>query len=78
MNLERLVYPMIVLGSCILISCASTTKVMELSSEIHKLNVKIDKIEDNINVLQPEVERIKNEAVKANKRLDNQSMFYRK
>lgn len=78
MNFNKLVYPMIVLGSFILISCASTTSVVKLSSEVHELNEKIDKIEDNINVLKPEIEHIKNEAIKANKRLDNQNIFYRK
>lgn len=78
MNFTKLVYPVIVFGSFILISCASTTKVVELSSEMHKLSTKIDKIEDNINVLKPEIENIKNEAIRANKRLDNQSIFYRK
>lgn len=78
MNCEKLAYPIVVLGSFILMSCASTTRVLELSSEMHRLNTKIDVVEDKINFLKPEIENIKNETARANKRLDNQSVFYRK
>lgn len=78
MNVRKLVYPVIICSSFILISCVNSTKVTELSSEIHELNTKIDQIENNINILKPEIENIKNETIRANKRLDNQSLFYRK
>lgn len=78
MNFRKLIYPTVMLSSFVLTSCASTNRVVELSSEVHKLNTKIDQIENNINILKPEVENIKSEVIRANKRLDNQSIFYRK
>lgn len=78
MHVDKLVYLVIILGAFILTGCASTNKILELSSEINTLNKKVDQIEDNINVLKPELDCVKNEAIRANKRLDNQSLFYRK
>lgn len=79
MCLNTLIYPVVFVSLFMFIGCASTTKMEELSSEVYKLNTKIDQIEENVSVLKPEIERIKNEAVRANKRLDNQqSVLYRK
>ncbi|WHL24761.1 MAG: LPP leucine zipper domain-containing protein [Candidatus Blochmannia vicinus] len=78
MNRNRLVCSAIILSSFVLVSCASTTKIKELSSEVHDLNEKIDQISSDIDNLRPEVEKNKSEAARANQRIDNQVTSYHK
>ncbi|CAD83431.1 major outer membrane lipoprotein [Candidatus Blochmanniella floridana] len=78
MNFRKLICFTLTISSLILIGCASTSQITELSSEIQKLNRKIDQVNENINVLNPAIEQIKNEANRANKRLDNQISIYKK
>lgn len=79
MNSNRLVCCcLMILGSLTLISCAKTAQIKELSSEIQDINNKVDKIHDNCDLLQSQVDHNKNEAIRANKRLDNQIPFYHK
>lgn len=78
MNGDRLICSVIILSSFILSSCASTNKVKELSSEVHDLSERIDQISSDIDVLRPEIEKTKNEAARANQRIDNQVTSYHK
>lgn len=78
MNSNRLICSAIILSSFVLASCASTTKIKELSSEVHDLNERIDQISSDIDVLRPEIEKTKNEAARANQRIDNQITSYHK
>lgn len=78
MNRDRLICSVIILSSFILASCASTTKIIELSSEVRDLSGKIDQISSDIDNLRPEVEKNKSEAARANQRLDNQITSYHK
>ncbi|URJ24771.1 murein lipoprotein [Candidatus Blochmanniella camponoti] len=78
MNRNRLICSAIILSSFVLVSCASTTKIKELSSEVHDLNERIDQISSDIDVLRPEIEKTKNEAARANQRIDNQITSYHK
>lgn len=75
MNSNKLISPIIILGSLILTNCARTYQVIELSSEIQNVNKKVNKINNQIDLLQSEIEQNKNEVLHANKRLDNQAFF---
>ncbi|AGC03643.1 Major outer membrane lipoprotein 1 [Candidatus Blochmanniella chromaiodes str. 640] len=78
MNRNRLICSAIILSSFLLANCASTNKIKELSSEVHDLNERIDQISSDIDVLRPEIEKTKNEAARANQRIDNQITSYHK
>lgn len=68
----------IILSSFVLANCASTTKIKELSSEMRDLSERIDQISSDIDVLRPEIEKTKNEATRANQRIDNQITSFHK
>ncbi|ADV33761.1 major outer membrane lipoprotein [Candidatus Blochmanniella vafra str. BVAF] len=78
MNNKILMYFVTVFSTLILVSCASTTKITELSAEVQELSTRLDQLNSNVDILKPEIEQAKNEAHRANKRLDNQISLYRK
>lgn len=68
----------IIFSALVLTNCASTNQVTELYSTMQTLNKKIDQVNNDIDILRPDIEYAKNEATRANKRLDNKVSFYRK
>lgn len=78
MNPNKLVYSIVILGSLTLMSCAKTNQITELSSEIKNINDKVNEVTDRVDLLNSEIEQSKNEAMRANKRLDNQISFFHK
>lgn len=78
MHYDKLVCSVIMLGFLFLTSCASTNQVTELSTEIKEINDKVSQINDRVDTLKIEVNQNKNEAMRANKRLDNQVSLYHK
>lgn len=75
---NKLIYSIIILGSLILTNCARTHQITELSSEVQNMNNKLNQVNDKVNLLYSEVEKSKNDAIRANKRLDNQISVYHK
>lgn len=58
--------------------CANNDKINQISSDLQNLNTKTDQIEKNINSLNNDVQSAKEEATRANQRLDNQVINYKK
>lgn len=58
--------------------CANNDKIDQIASDLQNLNIKTDKIEKNINTLNGEIQSVKDEAIRANQRLDNQIVNYKK
>lgn len=78
MNSTKLVLGAVILGSCLLAGCSSNAKIDHLSSDVQTLNAKVDQISNDVNVLRSDVQTAKDDAVRANQRLDNQATSYRK
>lgn len=78
MNYSKLILSTIVLSSTLLTGCANNAKTDQLSSEVQTLNAKVDQVSNDINTLRSDVQTAKEEAVRANQRLDNQATSYHK
>ncbi|EKB8099388.1 murein lipoprotein [Salmonella enterica] len=64
MNRTKLVLGAVILGSTLLAGCSS--------------NAKVDQLSNDVNAMRSDVQSAKDEAARANQRLDNQATKYRK
>ncbi|WMQ73578.1 MAG: Major outer membrane lipoprotein Lpp 1 [Sodalis sp.] len=78
MNRTKLVLGAVILGSTLLAGCSGNAKIDQLSSDVQTLNAKADQISNDVNALRSDVQVAKDDAVRANQRLDNQATSYRK
>ncbi|OQM34395.1 LPP leucine zipper domain-containing protein [bacterium endosymbiont of Pedicinus badii] len=59
--------------------CANNgNKFEQLSSDVQNLNEKVDQINNEINGIRTDIQNTKEEANRANQRLDNQASSYKK
>lgn len=68
----------VILSSIFLAGCSSNAKIDQLSSDVQTLNAKIDQINNDVNAMRSDVQSTKDDAARANQRLDNQATSYRK
>ncbi|CAK9885198.1 MAG: Major outer membrane prolipoprotein Lpp [Candidatus Erwinia impunctatus] len=78
MNRTKLVLGAVVLASTMLAGCANNTKLDQLSSDVQTLNAKVDQLSGDVNAMRSDVQAAKDDAARANQRLDNQTRSYRK
>ncbi|CUX96703.1 major outer membrane lipoprotein [Candidatus Doolittlea endobia] len=78
MNRTKLVVSAIILGSTLLAGCSSNAKIDQLSSDVQTLNAKVDQSSNDVNALRSDLQSVKDDAARANQRLDNQATSYRK
>ena len=67
----------LVLGAVIL-GCSSNAKIDQLSSDVQTLNAKVDQLSNDVNAMRSDVQAAKDDAARANQRLDNMATKYRK
>lgn len=78
MNRTKLVLGAVILASTMLAGCSSTAKLDQLSSDVQTLNSKVDQLSNDVNAVRADVQTAKDEAARANQRLDNMAHGYRK
>ena len=74
MKATKLVLGAVILGSTLLAGCSSNAKIDQLSSDVQTLNAKVDQL----NAMRSDVQAAKDDAARANQRLDNMATKYRK
>ena len=65
-------------GSTLLAGCSSNAKIDQLSSDVQTLNAKVDQLSNDVNAMRSDVQVAKDDAARANQRLDNMATKYRK
>lgn len=78
MNCTKLVLGAVFVASTLLAGCSSNAKHDQLNSELQTINAKVDQLGMDVNALRTDVQTAKDEAVRANQRLDNQVRTYKK
>ncbi|AKC59933.1 LPP leucine zipper domain-containing protein [Blochmannia endosymbiont of Polyrhachis (Hedomyrma) turneri] len=78
MNTCKLILYVVCFGSVCLSACSTRNVVEQLSSDVQTLNAKMDQVTNDVSALRPEVQIAKDDAIRANQRLDNQVSSYRK
>ncbi|MBD3704609.1 major outer membrane lipoprotein [Klebsiella pneumoniae] len=78
MNRTKLVLGAVIPGSTLLAGCSSNAKIDQLSSDVQTLNAKVDQLSNDVNAMRSDVQAAKDDAARANQRLDNQAHSYRK
>ncbi|MFS1539622.1 MAG: major outer membrane lipoprotein [Candidatus Phlomobacter fragariae] len=78
MNRTKAVLSSIVLASALLAGCSNSGQINKLSSDVQTLNGKVDQLSNNVQSLRIDVQTAKDEAARANQRLDNQVHKYKK
>lgn len=78
MNRIKLVLGSVILGSTLLAGCSSNTKIEQLSTDVQTLNVKVDQLSNDVTAIRSDVQVAKDDALRANQRLDNQVHAYKK
>lgn len=78
MNRTKLALGAIVLGSVLLAGCGNTAKMDQLSSDVQTLTAKVDQISSDVNAMRTDVQAAKDDAARANQRLDNMAQSYKK
>lgn len=73
-----LVLGAVILGSTLLAGCSSNAKIDQLSSDVQTLNAKVDQLSNDVNAMRSDVQAAKDDAARANQRLDNMATKYRK
>ncbi|WP_410015018.1 major outer membrane lipoprotein [Sodalis sp. C49] len=74
----------LVLGATLLVlsmgmtACSSNAKIDQLSSDVQTLNAKVDQLSNDVTAIRSDVQAAKDDAARANQRLDNQAHSYRK
>ncbi|HCS1639282.1 TPA: murein lipoprotein Lpp, partial [Shigella flexneri] len=58
--------------------CSSNAKIDQLSSDVQTLNAKVDQLSNDVNAMRSDVQAAKDDAARANQRLDNMATKYRK
>lgn len=62
-----------VFTTLLLSSCANPEKIDTLAHDIQVLHVKVTQLEQDINALRPEIQAAKDEAARANYRIDDRN-----
>ncbi|WP_340608817.1 major outer membrane lipoprotein [Xenorhabdus bharatensis] len=79
MNRTKIVLGAVILASTMLAGCTSTAKkVDQLSSQVQTLGSKVDQLSNEVGSMRSDVQTAKDEAARANQRLDNQVRSYKK
>ena len=78
MNRTKVVLGSIVLASALLAGCSNSSQINKLSSDVQTLNGKVDQLSNDVQSLRSDVQIAKDEAARANQRLDNQVRRYKK
>lgn len=78
MNWTILSVRAVIMSITLLAGCSSNTKIDQLSFDVQTLNAKVDQISNDVNELSSNVQTAKDDAIRANQRLDNQVTSYRK
>ncbi|ECO6987563.1 major outer membrane lipoprotein, partial [Salmonella enterica] len=61
----------VVLGSTLLAGCSSNAKIDQLSSDVQTLSAKVEQLSNDVNAMRSDVQAAKDDAARANQRLDN-------
>ncbi len=78
MNHTKLVLGAVILGSMLLAGCSHNSRMDQLSSDVQSLNAKVDQLSNDVNGMRSDVQMARDDAARANQRLDNQAQSYRK
>ncbi|MBD2815754.1 major outer membrane lipoprotein [Xenorhabdus sp. Flor] len=78
MNRTKVVLGAVILASTMLAGCTSATKVDQLSSQVQTLGSKVDQLSNEVSSVRSDVQTARDEAARANQRLDNQVRSYKK
>ncbi|MFS1563706.1 MAG: major outer membrane lipoprotein [Candidatus Arsenophonus phytopathogenicus] len=78
MKRTKVVLGSIVLASALLAGCSNSSQISKLSSDVQTLNSKVDLLSNDVQSLRTDVQTAKDEAARANQRLDNQVRRYKK
>uniref|UniRef100_A0A3B0MK53 Major outer membrane lipoprotein Lpp n=1 Tax=Arsenophonus endosymbiont of Trialeurodes vaporariorum TaxID=235567 RepID=A0A3B0MK53_9GAMM len=78
MKRTKVVLGSIVLASALLAGCSNSSQINKLSSDVQTLNGKVDQLSNDVQSLRTDVQTAKDEAARANQRLDNQVLRYKK
>ncbi|MGP1931270.1 MAG: major outer membrane lipoprotein [Arsenophonus sp. ET-YP4-MAG3] len=78
MNYTKIVPNYIILLSVLLSGCSNGSQINKLSSDVEILNGKVDQLSNDVQLLRTDVQTTKDEADRANQRLDNQVHRYKK
>ena len=76
MKATKLVLGAVILGSTLLAGCSSNAKIDQLSSDVQTLNAKVDQLSNDVNAMRSDVQAAKDDAARANQRLDNMATKY--
>ncbi|MDE9427143.1 major outer membrane lipoprotein [Xenorhabdus bovienii] len=78
MNRTKVVFGAVILASTLLAGCSSATKVEQLATQVNTLGSKVDQLRNDLSAVHSDVQSAKEEAARANNRLDNQVRSYKK
>ncbi|PHM29121.1 major outer membrane lipoprotein [Xenorhabdus budapestensis] len=78
MNRTKVVLGAVILASTMLAGCTSPPKVDQLSSQVQTLGSKVDQLSNEVSSMHSDVQTARDEAARANQRLDNQVRSYKK
>ena len=78
MNRTKLVLGAVILASTMLAGCSSNAKIDQLSSDVSTLNSKVDQLSNDVAAVKADTQAAKDDAARANQRLDNQAHAYKK
>ncbi|HFT5033853.1 TPA: murein lipoprotein Lpp [Shigella flexneri] len=79
MKATKLVLGAVILGSTLLAGCSSNAKIDQLVNfSVQTLNAKVDQLSNDVNAMRSDVQAAKDDAARANQRLDNMATKYRK
>ncbi|MGP1923809.1 MAG: major outer membrane lipoprotein [Arsenophonus sp. NEOnobi-MAG3] len=78
MKRTKVVLGSIFFASALLAGCSNSSQINKLSSDVQTLNDKVDQLSNDVQSLGINVQTAKDEASRANQRLDNQVRVYKK
>lgn len=78
MTRTKLVLGAVILGSTLLAGCSGNAKIDQLQTDVQTLSAKVDQLSNDVNSVRSDVQAAKDDAARANQRLDNQARSYRK
>ncbi len=78
MNRTKLVLGAVILASTMMAGCTSNAKIDQLSTDVQTLTTKVDQLSNDVNAMRTDVQSAKDEAARANQRLDNIRGGYKK
>ncbi|WP_127959379.1 major outer membrane lipoprotein [Serratia microhaemolytica] len=78
MNRTKLLVGAVILSATMLAGCSNRAQMDQLSSDVQALNVKVDQLNSDVSAIRSDVQVARDEAARANQRLDNQVHSYKK